>query len=375
MKIIADQQIPLVAEAFSGFGDVSLLPGRSITPKDLSDCDILLVRSVTGVNQELLENSPIQFVASATSGIDHIDVDYLQDRGTGFSHAPGCNARSVAEYVLAALVQLQNQSDFNLQNKSVGIIGYGHVGSRVARFLDAIGLQCVINDPPLASLNKDSGYFCSLDEALACDIVTLHVPLTNSGDFPTRQMINEKRINQIPDGAVLINTARGEAIDETALLNAVKQGKIRAIIDVWQNEPDINTELLKEVSIGTPHIAGYSLDGRYRAAEKIYLDCCTFFNQAAEYVFPVLPVSDYHIEQASSEQILARLINSIYPIARDNESMKQIINMSGHEDRCRRFDQLRKTYPERREFNSMRVGYDEIPADLIETITKLGFLA
>lgn len=375
MKIVADQQIPQVAEAFARFGEVHLYPGRAIKHERLKDCDILLVRSVTRVNEALLRGHNIRFIASATSGIDHIDTDYLADHGIGFSHAPGSNARSVAEYVLSALITLAEQQQFLLSDKTVGIIGYGHVGSRVARFLDALNVNCVINDPPLADRYNDSMYR-PIEAALDCDIITLHIPLNVTGNHPTVNLVNKDRIQQLRDNTIIINTARSEVLDEAALLDALRNHRLLAVIDVWQNEPAINLELLRHTQIGTPHIAGYSVDSRIRAADKIYTDCCSFFQEHAQFEFGKLPVMSIALPEhiINTGDVIAYLVHQAYSIKNDAAALGKILNINNTQDQAEYFDQLRRNYPERREFNNIRVSPAGMSDSMLHTLESLGFM-
>ncbi|MCG8325938.1 MAG: 4-phosphoerythronate dehydrogenase [Thiotrichales bacterium] len=375
MKIVADQQIPFVTEAFSQFGDVHLLPGREIQARQLKDCDILLVRSVTRVNAELLDGHNVRFVGSATSGIDHIDTAYLQSRSIGFAHAPGCNARAVAEYVLSALFELFTEEPKQLRDKRVGIVGYGHVGSRLARFLDALNIQCVINDPPLARQQQGETMFRPIEEVMECDIISLHVPLTGTGDFPTRDLINAGRIQQLRQDAILINTSRGEVLDEAALREALSDKRLQAVIDVWRHEPAVDTALLAAVRIGTPHIAGYSVDARYRAADRVYADCCRYFNERPGFVMAgpgswSLDLPDTVIKEGEET---GYLIHSVYPVRDDVLAMQKILSMNTVKERNNYFDQLRREYPARREFTSVRLPLTSLSDPQVSKLEALGF--
>lgn len=220
MKIIADENIPQVKEAFREFGDISLHAGRSITQDILKDTDALLVRSITKVDKKLLDGTKVKFVATATIGTDHIDKEYLKENNIYFSDAAGCNAFSVAEYVVCAIMNLYSLFNHSLKDKSIGIIGYGNVGTKVAKFSEALGLKTFINDPPLQR-NSGESFFCSLDEALEADIITIHVPLNKSGVDKTVHLLNENNIQKIKSGAILINSARGPVVDNIALLKHV----------------------------------------------------------------------------------------------------------------------------------------------------------
>jgi len=223
MKIIADQQISHVAQAFSEFAEVTLYNGREITAEEIHDADVLLVRSVTAINANLLEDSQVKFVATATSGLNHVDLDYLRQNNIGFTHAKGSNARSVAEYVLSSLFVLADQHDFKFKDKTVGIIGCGEVGSRVVKLLETIGVKTIMNDPPLKAESGNEQYR-DLHEVFSADIITLHVPLTKDGPCPTFNLLDEKFLSQLNDNVILLNTARGGVINEAALKNHLACG-------------------------------------------------------------------------------------------------------------------------------------------------------
>jgi len=245
MKIIADQQILHVAQAFSELAEVTLCDGREITAESIHEADVLLVRSVTPVNANLLQGSQVKFVASATSGQNHIDSDYLQRNNIGFAHAKGSNARSVAEYVLSSLSVLADQYDFKLKDKTVGIIGCGEVGSRVVAMLETMGIQCIMNDPPLKDSLENSAntgeQYRDLQEVLSADIVTLHVPLTEDGPYPTQKLVDADFLDILNDDVILLNTSRGGVIDEAALKihiachSNMRHRNLKIVLDVCLN--------------------------------------------------------------------------------------------------------------------------------------------
>ncbi len=275
MKIVADQNIPYAEEAFSRLGRVCLYPGREISADVLRDADILLVRTVTQVDESLLAKSPVRFVGSATIGYDHVDTAWLKSRGIGFSAAPGCNANSVGEYVAAALLTLANRHRFSLNGKTIGIIGAGNTGTRVAEKARAMGMHVLLNDPPLARKTKDP-IFRPLKELISdTDVLSFHVPLTSEGRDTTWHMGNKKLFDALKPGTILINCSRGPVLKTADLETALNDEIIgAAVIDVWENEPDIPCSLLKSVDIGTPHIAGYSRDGKANATRIIYREAC-----------------------------------------------------------------------------------------------------
>lgn len=374
MKIVADEQIPFVKEAFASFGDVTTLAGRSISPEDIRHADILLTRSVTRVNEDLLQDSSLQFIASATSGINHIDRDILQARDIAFYYAAGSNARAVAEYVLSSVLLLAEQMNFQLRNKTLGIIGYGEVGSRVARFFQALGVTCLINDPPLQEQGVELD-FVSLDEAITADIITLHVPLTETGAHPTRELLNADWIQKLQDNTIIINTCRGEVVDELALLEAITNKAIHAVIDVWQNEPNIRHDLLERVDLGTAHIAGYSVDAKVRATGMIYQACCEHFQLQPQWsmqnvmqAYP--PVHERTIFGCDFDQRMVNCILQVYNTLEDDERLRELLQQP-HE--ATYFDSLRKGYRIRREFPAMTIDASTVNDDERQVFNALGF--
>ena len=262
MKIITDENIPFVKETFSRIGEVRTVPGRDISFNLIKEADILLVRSVTRVNKELLEGTPVRFVGTATIGTDHIDEDYLKAKEIALASAPGSNANSVSEYVIASLLTLAKRMGFSLKGKSIGIVGVGNVGSKVVKKCEALEMKVLRNDPPLGRKTGDVRYL-SLDAILEADIISLHVPLTYEGQDATYHLVDKDFLSKMKNRSILINTSRGDLVEEEALLEAIRGKKLAGVIlDVWKNEPNINTELLEIIDLATPHIAGYSLDGK-----------------------------------------------------------------------------------------------------------------
>ncbi len=373
LKIVADQQIILAQEVFSQFGEVELAYGRSIEQDTVQDADVLLVRSITKVNESLLNNSSVSFVASATSGIDHIDTDYLNKSNISFSHAPGSNARSVAEYVLSSLLVLSEQQGSNLTDKTVGIIGCGQIGSRVKRFMEALGVKCLINDPPLA--RQDNSYaFVELEELYQADIITLHVPLIMDGQDPTHKLVNKDFLEKLKTDVTIINTSRGEVADESALM-AFKQcnSKATLILDVWCNEPKIDINLLKNTFIATPHIAGYSYDGKLKATEMLFHALNTHFDAGLE--VPDLLNSNQEVINIDDDAIQLAVLQS-YDVRSDAIALGSLIDEK-EQERATYFDNLRKNYPIRREFKNRTVQVNNCANGMTDNarqkLTQLGF--
>ena len=353
MRIVADPNIPFVREAFGPLGEVRLVPGREITASAVRDADALLVRSVTPVNAALLDGSAVKFVATATIGTDHIDLGYLSAKGIGFASAQGSNANSVAEYVVAAMLEMARRRKFRLRDKTLGVIGVGHVGSRVIRNAEALGMRVLANDPPRAR-GKKATPFVPLESLLAeADIITLHVPLTREGADATFHLFDKDRLSLLKNRQpILINTSRGAVVDNPALLKAIDGEWLGGVVlDVWENEPKISPELLDVVDLATPHIAGYSFDGKVNGTQMIYEALCDFFDIKATWE-PALPLPpDPRVELTISsgedeEEVLRRVVRRLYDITVDDTALRQNILI---------FDKLRAEYPVRREFFNTRL--------------------
>ena len=378
MKIIADENIPCAEQAFASLGEVTLLPGRGMRAAQVRDADILLVRSVTTVGQALLEHSSVRFVGSATIGFDHVDRAYLQQRAIGFATAPGCNATAAAEYVVSALLALAERKDFGLAGKTAGIIGCGNVGSRVREKLAALGMRCVVNDPPLQAQGGHDD-FVSLDEVLQADIITVHVPYTRDGAYPTHHLVDETVLRKLQPGALFMNTSRGAVTDNRALdALLAERDDLSVVLDVWEDEPAINTSLLQRVDLGTPHIAGYSLDGKLRGTEMIYRSACDWFGQPGQWrAADFLPAGSV-IEcgasggDAAVTAMLRTAVFSTYDIRADDARLRTMLVLPATEQPAY-FDQLRKEYPVRREFSATSVLIDEVDSECEPLLRGLGF--
>lgn len=360
MKIVADPNIPYVAEAFAAVGNVVTVPGRQIEPRVVRDADLLLVRSVTPVNAALLDGSRVKFVATATIGVDHIDTQYLAHRGIGFASAAGSNANSVAEYIVAALLELAHRHKFQLRDKTLGVVGVGNVGSRVVRYARALGMRVLPNDPPRQRA-ENLPDFVSLDRVLnEADFVTFHVPLQPD----TRHMLHHDNLHRF----WLLNSSRGAVVDNRALLKAIDGDRIPgAVLDVWENEPKISPELLDVVDLGTPHIAGYSFDGKASGTQMIYDAACRHFGLPAKWQ-PALPaVAPLELSISSGEDqeaALRRILRQVYDITADDARLREDVLS---------FDKLRAEYPVRREFHNFALRLQGAPAKLQETCRALGF--
>lgn len=268
MKFVVDDKIPFIQGQAERLADeVVYLPGAAIAPDDVRDADALVVRTRTLCNRQLLEGSRVRFIATATIGYDHLDTEYLDVAGIAWTNCPGCNATSVAQYVRNSLLQAERAGLIRLSEATLGVVGYGHVGRAVYEAVRPYVKEILVNDPPLAERLDRLDNLDSLESlATNCDIITLHTPLTTEGPFPTRHLVDEAFLRSLAKRPLIINAARGGVVDEEALLRAMDDGRVRqAIIDTWEGEPDIDRQLLSRVFIGTPHIAGYSADGKANA--------------------------------------------------------------------------------------------------------------
>lgn len=377
INIVAGENIPYIKEAFEGLGNLTILPGRSITSVDLKDTNILLIRSITQVNEGLLKGTPVEFVGSASAGTDHMDTAYLEARNIGFASAAGSNANSVAEYIMAALLLLGKQQGFSLLGKTIGIIGVGNIGKLVKQKAEALGMSPILNDPLLEETGQINHR--SLEETLSSDVVTLHTPLTTAGPYPTYHMLNEQTFKWLKPSAVFINAARGEVVDTKALLKAITFKKIGpTIIDVWEHEPEINWDFFQAATLGTPHIAGHSLDGKANGTFMIYAALCKHlgieptWNPVQSLPPPTVSSIEPNSQASSDQEQIRQIVTKIYDIEVDYHQMQKLLVASPNE-RPTLFDALRKNYPVRREFHRTRIKLPNHHCELRQIITDLGF--
>lgn len=363
--------MPMVAELFAGHGEVHLMPGRLISADQVVDADILLVRSVTPVNAQLLAGSRVKFVGTATIGTDHLDLGWLAQQNIAVASAPGCNAAAVGDYVIAAL----SACEPDWQYKTIAIVGCGNTGGGLYRRLEALGVECRCFDPFLSS--RQIPDLTSFDAVLEADIICLHTPLTRSGPHPTWHLFDEKVLGRLRDDTLLLNAGRGEVIDNLALLARLERGQLRAVLDVWEGEPDINLDLLERVVLGTPHIAGYSLEGRLRGTLMVYNAFCRWSgNPASLELDSVLELMGGGAGQCGSVEVdsastLESVVLAAYDPRRDHHHMATAFTSSGDKQEGV-FDRLRKNYTQRREFSHFASIGDVAPA-LAQQLQVLGF--
>lgn len=380
LRIVADENIPFVHEFFDTLGEVSTVPGRTITAEQVSGADVLLVRSVTQVNAALLAGSSVKFVGTCTIGTDHLDTQYLHSQAISYASAPGCNANSVVEYVFSVLAELK--PDWNCA--SFGIIGCGNVGGRLQQRLKALGLPVVVYDPFLnPSENSD---VTSLEAVLESDVICMHTPFTQDGPYPTRHLLDQANLKRLKPGCLLINAGRGPAVDNQALKRVMAEREdLNVALDVWEPEPNLDVELLDRVQLASPHIAGYSFDGKVEGTAMIYRALCAHYEiEPLCSVDQLLAVDDSNQTSLSLAdfdgglmEIVNQTILAAYNVSDDDRRTRAAL---GHES-CReseallseRFDQLRKGYPKRREFPCFSIESipNRLPQNEKKSLSKL----
>lgn len=338
MKVVVDDKIPYIREAISRIADeVVFAPGAAFTPELVKDADALIVRTRTRCDEALLRRSRVQFIATATIGFDHIDTDYCSRAGIAWSNAPGCNASSVAQYLQSALLLLEKEKGIRLRESTLGIVGVGNVGSKVAAVARNLGMRVLLCDPPRQAREGGNDFLPLEALTREADILTFHVPLIKEGIYKTLHMADEVFFADLKQHSVLINSSRGEVVKTSALLQALESGRVReAVIDVWEGEPAIDRTLLNKVYLGTPHIAGYSADGKANATRMSLDALCRHFGIKAQYtITPPAPPSSTISAENEADALL-----QIYDPRRDSNALKQ------HPEQ---FERLRGDYPLRRE--------------------------
>ncbi|MCM2679240.1 4-phosphoerythronate dehydrogenase [Echinimonas agarilytica] len=373
MRIIADENMPYVNELFSAHAEVIQVSGRDITPEMLVDVDALLVRSVTKVNESLLAKANrLSFVGSATIGTDHVDQSLLKERGITFTNAPGCNANAVCDYVLSCLVLFAERNQLQISGLTAGIVGIGNIGRRLLPRLQALGMTVLCCDP-LRAEQEPEFQSESLHTLLTqSDVITFHVPYTRQGKFATEHMIGTAELQLMKPRAILINACRGEVIDNLALKAfLMSKPELTVVLDVWENEPNPDEELLALVDIATPHIAGYSQEGKALGTSMVY-DCWAEKNQLAlsdiNQLLPLPDLSAMSIAAEPSQELLKQLIQAVYDVRNDDARMRANAGNAGY------FDHMRKNYPLRRELMSTQVNFAHpISSNAKDLLSGIGF--
>jgi erythronate-4-phosphate dehydrogenase len=371
MKVVADDKIPFLKGVLEPFTDVVYKPGNEISRVDLKDAQALITRTRTRCNEALLEGTGVQFIATATIGFDHIDVDYCQRKNIGWTNAPGCNSGSVYQYIASVLCTLAGKYNLDFSNVCLGVIGVGNVGRKVVRLGELLGTHVYLNDPPRERATGSCG-FMSLDGIIReCNIITLHVPLTMEGPDRTYHLVDEAFLRRLHPDTILINSSRGEVVDNTALKKALKEKWIRgAVLDVWEHEPALDPELLSLVDIATPHIAGYSTDGKANGTAMSVQAISRKFNLPLTGWEPEdLPEPEHKefvIDGAgkSEQQVLREAILFTYEVAGDDGRLRSSLET---------FEKQRGKYPLRREFPAYSVVLKNIKDETKRKLTGLGF--
>lgn len=376
MLIVADENIPLADAFFQGFGEIRRLPGRTLSAEAVRDADVLLVRSVTPVNQALLEGSKVRFVGTCTIGTDHLDLAWLQASGIHWASAPGCNARGVVDYVLGSLLTLAELDGVALAQRRYGIVGAGQVGGRLAAVLRGLGWDVRVCDPPRQA--AEGGDYCSLEAIIEhCDVISLHTPLTRTGPCPTWHLFDRERLERLRPGTWLINAARGPVVSNQALKEVLlAREDLQAVLDVWEQEPAVDLALADLCVLATPHIAGYSLEGRQRGTAAIYHALCAWLAIVPaitlDALLPAPWLSSVTLNSgADPAWALAMLCRGVYDPRVDDAAFRRSLSEDSARQRAG-FDALRKAYPPRREINGLRVCVEGEAPLLRQYVEALG---
>jgi len=367
MKIVVDRNIRGAASTFGRHGEMVLMDGREIRNKDLRDADLLIIRTTTQVNRELLHGTRVGFVGTTSIGTDHLDIDWLERAGIGWSSAPGCNADSAAQYTLAMAWLACARLGRTLSEQSIGIIGRGNVGSRTHRLFSGFSADVVANDPPLSDTGQKN--LVSLEQALDNDIVCLHTPLTRNGKYPTYRMIGRDQFAQMRGKALLINTARGNVVDGETLQATLQSGKLHAALDVWPGEPLFNAELLEATTVATPHVAGYSDDGKRNGTRIVYEAFCRWADLQPQSISDSPENPPVLVVPAGSDGI-GKALDSACFVNRHDTALRRLSSASVN-DRAAGFDQLRRNYPSRRDFRAWTISCTD--SETARLLGKLGF--
>lgn len=371
MKFIIDSKIPFINGVLEPFGSVHYVPGNEISPEIINDADVLIIRTRTQCNEHLLAGSSVKFIATATIGYDHIDAGFCKKAGITWVNAPGCNSVSVMQYIIAALLSLAARKGFQLAGKTIGIVGVGQVGSKVAKACSQLGMNVLLNDPPRERAGDAENFSSLRDIQEKADIITFHVPLSLTGDDYTFHLADKRFFESLQKQPVVINTSRGEIFDTSATISAIQNRLVSGVvIDCWENEPDPNPELLQLVDIATPHIAGYSKDGKANATQLCVQAVSRYFglgidNWQPEALTPPLnPVIEFSGSCISEEDFVAHAVLATYDIDSDDKTFRE--NPS-------RFENLRNNYPVRREFTAYKINPEQVTEKTAGILAALGF--
>lgn len=376
MLIVADENIPLLEAFFEGFGEIRRLAGRSIDRAAVQDADVLLVRSITRVDRALLEGSRVRFVGTCTIGTDHLDLGYFAEAGIHWSSAPGCNARGVVDYVLGSLLTLAELEGVDLARRTYGVVGAGEVGGRLVKVLRGLGWEVLVCDPPRQA--QEGGDYVSLDTIVqTCDVISLHTPLSKDGPLATWHLLDAERLARLKPGSWLVNASRGPVVHNAALRELLlERVDLQAVLDVWEGEPQVDLALAELCVLATPHIAGYSLDGRQRGTAQIYQAFCAWRGVPEQVrLADLLPrpwLAQVNLQaETDPAWALAMLCRGVYDPRRDDADFRRSLSDVTAEQRAG-FDALRKHYPARREIEGLRVHIEGASPVLEQMVEALG---
>ncbi len=371
MKLIIDDKIPYIRGAFENVAEVIYLPGSKTTPEVVKDADAIVTRTRTICNEKLLAGSSVKFIATATIGFDHIDTDYCQKSGIKWTNAPGCNSKSVEQYIASTLFVLAERKSWALNEKCIGVVGVGNVGSKVARICEMLGMKVLLNDPPRERVEGSEKFVCLQQVMEEADIITLHVPLNIKGEDATFHMGNELFFDSLNKKPILINSCRGEVVETNAVKAALKAEKISGFVcDCWENEPNIDLELLGLTEIATPHIAGYSKDGKATGTTMSVQAISNFFGlgmnkwQPSGVELPTNPTIEIDGEGMTEQEIISKAILHTYDIRNDDDSFRKNVVL---------FEQLRGDYPTRREFPAFTIQAKNMDEKIQKKLKQMGF--
>lgn len=372
MKIVCDNKIPFLRGVLEPYAEVVYLPGKETTPEVVRDADAIITRTRTICDEFLLKGSSVKVIATATIGFDHIDTGWCEEHGIIWRNAPGCNSWSVKQYMSSVLVSLSRMRSFDLEGMTLGVVGVGNVGSKVAQAASALGMKVLLNDPP-RERREGSGDFVSLDEILRrSDIITLHVPLSREGEDATWHLFDAERIGKMSPSQILVNSSRGPVVDNAALKQALKAREIAGgVLDVWEGEPDLDPELVSLLDITTPHIAGYSADGKANGtaasvrtvSEVLGLPLTDWF--PGDIPSPAMPL-EFSIDAAgkTSQEVLAEAVLYTYDVLEDSGRLRGNLGL---------FEKLRGDYPVRREPSAFTLNLKGGDTALARGLEALGF--
>ena len=371
MKIIIDDKIPYIRGAFEDVAEVIYLPGSKTTAEIVRDADAIVTRTRTICNEKLLAGSSVKFIATATIGYDHIDTDYCDAAGIKWTNAPGCNSKSVEQYIASTLMVLAETKKRQLKDLCIGIVGVGNVGSKVAKICEIFGMKVLLNDPPRERAEGPEKFVSLETVKNEADIISLHVPLNTKGEDATFHMGDESFFSALKKKPVLINSCRGEVIKTDAVKKALKTKQISAFVcDCWENEPDLDLELLGMTEIATPHIAGYSKDGKAKGTSMSVQAISDFFGlglnnwQPSGVELPTNPIIEIDGEGMSEQEIFSKAILHTYDIRRDDK----LLRLSPEH-----FEQQRGDYPTRREFPAFTIRTQRVEEKTLEKLKQIGF--